>query len=319
MGKWQISKLSNKQWDEGLDENSSSYLHYSEWSKHMENLGWEKERFIHSSEKAYLQGFKKSFLGRFNILWFPDWIAGDYEFTKDFIDFIDLEYKFKFVFLKIRSHHLFSYSENNLLLNSFIYSSRQIDSAQTMCLDLTLDKNLLEQNLSKNWKRNLKRSMRLDCKTVEVNDPKIIVDLYSQLQKFKKLDSLFTPNEIYSLFNTYRDNIEIIGSMTPDGNIHAIRGAIIRKDKAIDIFAATDLYARKHYLSYRLAWDLVNICKKRNCQFFDFNGIEPEINPGVYNFKKGTGAKELKTLGEYEYSNSLLFRYAISFFLKWFK
>ena len=82
MGKWQISKLSNKQWDEGLDENSSSYLHYSEWSKHMENLGWEKERFIHSSEKAYLQGFKKSFLGRFNILWFPDWIAGDYELTK---------------------------------------------------------------------------------------------------------------------------------------------------------------------------------------------------------------------------------------------
>jgi lipid II:glycine glycyltransferase (peptidoglycan interpeptide bridge formation enzyme) len=37
-------------------------------------------------------------------------------------------------------------------------------------------------------------------------------------------------------------------------------------------------------------------------------GIDPENNKGVYHFKKGTGAKEIRYLGEWEWSNSEMFR-----------
>jgi len=108
----------------------------------------------------------------------------------------------------------------------------------------------------------------------------------------------------------------VIGAKTSDGKTQAIRGAIIHQNQAIDIFAATNALARKHYLSYALCWDLLMRCQQRGCQQFDFNGVDPD-NMGVYNFKKGTGAQLVKTLGEFEYASSAMMKYLVNFAAKW--
>ena len=53
-------------------------------------------------------------------------------------------------------------------------------------------------------------------------------------------------------------------------------------------------------------------CIKNNVKYFDFSGINKQVNKGVYNFKKGTGSKEFEKLGLWQY-------YRFSFFNKLFK
>ena len=183
-----------------------------------------------------------------------------------------------------------------------------------MCLDLSISTEELVKGLTKNWRRNLKRSKKLDYKIVEVRDIDNITKLYNNLREVKGLSKVFySKKQIESLMSSYGNQIVVIGAQTPDGVIQAIRGVIIRGDQAIDIFAATNLFSRKHYLSYAIFWELLLRCKSLGCNHFDFNGVDPENNMGVYNFKKGTGAKLVETLGEFEYSNSLIMKKLVVF------
>ena len=47
---------------------------------------------------------------------------------------------------------------------------------------------------------------------------------------------------------------------------------------------------------------------------YDLSGVDFKKNIGVYNFKKGTGAKLIKCLGEWEYSNFPLLTFIITIF-----
>ena len=130
----------------------------------------------------------------------------------------------------------------------------------------------------------------------------------------KRMKEFFSRQQIKSLMSSYGDKLIVIGARTPDGVVQAIRGAIVRGEQAVDIFAAANAFSRKHYLTYGLCWELVNRCKSLGCNHYDFNGIDPENNMGVYNFKKGTGANLVKTLGEFEWSNSNFLNFAVNKF-----
>ena len=44
--------------------------------------------------------------------------------------------------------------------------------------------------------------------------------------------------------------------------------------------------------------------------------VDPVNNQGVYNFKKGTGALFTKYLGEWEWSNNLLYKWLVNFAIR---
>lgn len=54
--------------------------------------------------------------------------------------------------------------------------------------------------------------------------------------------------------------------------------------------------------------ELMNVCRTKGVSRYDMSGVDPINNKGVYDFKKGTGAEEIKYLGEWEISNSKIFR-----------
>ncbi|MBT3993562.1 MAG: peptidoglycan bridge formation glycyltransferase FemA/FemB family protein [Gammaproteobacteria bacterium] len=224
----------------------------------------------------------------------------------------------RFLTIRIRSHHPKNDQELKFLELAFSFASNSFGSALTMHLDLSLSTDELFKGLTKNWRRNLKRSKKLDYEIVEVRDSDTIAKLYSNLREAKGLSKLFfSKQQIESLMNSYGDQIVVIGAKTPDGIIQAIRGAIIRDDQAFDIFAATNVFSRKHYLSYSLCWELVHRCKSLGCNHFDFSGVDPKNNMGVYNFKKGTGSKLVETLGEFEYSNSFIMKKLVTLASRW--
>ena len=320
MSDWTIYNDNDENWKGQVSHlEGTTYLHDNEWAKHLENLGWIVCRWHHQQDGksiAFLQGFLKRYPFGVGVLWFPDWIASDYKLSHNVTDILRKSLSLRFLTIRIRSHHQKNYQELKLLEQAFSCVSRPFDSGLTMHLDLSISTDELHQGLSKNWRRNLKRSNKLDYEIVEVRDIKTISRLYSEMGKAKGLGELFSSQQIKSLMNSYGNQIVVIGAKTPDGMVQAIRGAIIRNHQAIDIFAAANAFSRKHYLSYGLCWELVNHCKSLGCNDFDFNGIDPENNTGVYNFKKGTGAKMIETLGEFEWSNSSIMSKMVNFFTK---
>ena len=49
------------------------------------------------------------------------------------------------------------------------------------------------------------------------------------------------------------------------------------------------------------------------CKNYDLNGVNPSANLGVYNFKKGTGAKLIEEIGEFEWSNNFILKSLVNF------
>ena len=321
MSSWSLYNGNDTNWKEKVSHiMSSTYLHDNEWAKHLEDLGWTVYRWHYQQDGksiAFLQGFLKRYPFDVGVLWFPDWIAGDYKLSHKVVDDLKKSLSLRFLTIRIRSHHSKNDQELSLLKQHFCSVSKPFDSGLTMHLDLSVSAEKLHQGLSKNWRRNLKRSNKLDYEIVEIRKIETIARLYREMGKAKGLGELFSYQQVESLMNSYGEQIIVIGARTHDGVVQAIRGAIVRNHQAIDIFAAANVFSRKHYLSYALCWELVNRCQSLGCNNFDFNGVDPENNMGVYNFKKGTGARLVETLGEFEYSNSFLMKNLVNIVSRW--
>jgi len=319
---WRLYNGTKLNWQEQvLSFDNSTYLHDNGWAKHLENIGWQCYRWEYKANDksiGYIQGFLKRYPFGIGVMWFPDWIIGNYELSYELIGVLKKSLSLRFITIRVRSNHLKNEHEFNLLKKTLSISSRPFGSSLKMNLDLSKPTEELHKGLTKNWRRNLNRSKKLDYEIVEVVDSDIIANLYSNMSKAKGLKKIFySKKQIESIMISHKDNIIVLGAKTENGDIQAIRGAIIRGNEAIDIFAATNAFSRKHYLSYALCWDLLKRCKALGCEHFDFSGVDPENNVGVYNFKKGTGAKLVEILGEFEYSNSQIINKAVELASRW--
>ena len=53
-----------------------------------------------------------------------------------------------------------------------------------------------------------------------------------------------------------------------------------------------------------MCWELIRHCRALDVKTYDLSGVDPVSAHGVYNFKRGTGAREQRTLGEWEWATS---------------
>ena len=84
-------------------------------------------------------------------------------------------------------------------------------------------------------------------------------------------------------------------------------------DTGTAIFSGTKNEGMKYNGSYLLRWQMIMSLKKRGHVFMDQGGINPERNPGSYNFKAGMGGKEVYGIGQYDSSGSILYSVLIKF------
>jgi len=82
---------------------------------------------------------------------------------------------------------------------------------------------------------------------------------------------------------------------------------LVLGEKGWDIFAATIPAGRSEYASHAVFWELTKQCAAHNITWYDMGGVDPVKSRGVYDFKKGTGARDLEYLGEWEYARPSLF------------
>jgi lipid II:glycine glycyltransferase (peptidoglycan interpeptide bridge formation enzyme) len=165
---------------------------------------------------------------------------------------------------------------------------------------------------SKNWRHNLRRCHKNKNNVIKIwHAPDIdeIIKYYRYMEKDKQIEQQYSSCQIKFIIENFKDNCLVIKCEDRNGALLSLRAALILGNKGWDIFAVTSKIARKYYSSYGTFWELINQCGIRCVDWYDMSGVDAKNNQGVYNFKKGTGAKPLRYLGEWECSSPMSLMY----------
>lgn len=73
------------------------------------------------------------------------------------------------------------------------------------------------------------------------------------------------------------------------------------------LVGATSTAGMKSKGSYLIQWEFLRWLKEKGFKSYDLNGINPEVNPGTYHFKRGVAGKngiDVEFLGKYQVQTS---------------
>lgn len=175
------------------------------------------------------------------------------------------------------------------------------------------------EHTSKNWGRNLRRSQKQGnaVRLWDSPNPEEMHSVYREMQDNKSLGEQFSCEALASILSRFGTHCVVVRCDDSAGNLLAFRGALLFGDRGWDIFAATSNRGRKVYASHAAFWELMNRCVEHGVKWYDMSGVDPVKGKGVYDFKKGTGAVDLKYLGEWDAATFPLLRCISNIVVKW--
>jgi len=319
-----VEDIKADEWDKQL-VNFSDFDFYQtyNWGQYKKSFGWIPYRFVAIDSNNKVVGMAQCLLKNFpfsiGFLWCPGGPTGDYKVAnKNFIKTCYKATRKNLLYIRIRSSNIDSNKSINYMRNNWKLPKKKITSSLSMLLDLKNDSEKIKANFSKNWARNLRRFKESELKITLCTNLRAheLIPIYRNVEKYKGIKIQYSNLELTKLFEYYNEKIVLFICDNKHGELVAFRGAILFGNKVFDFFAATHPSARKLYPSNRLLYTLLLHSKSLGAVTYDLGGIDPINNPGVYNFKKGTGAYSHKKLGEWEWSNSQLLRIAFNLGLK---
>ena len=317
---WRLYEGACEKWNELLSGfKRRSYSQLFDWGEYKKKLGWYVIRAIAEDGEGncigLAQGLYKVYPFQIAVLWVPGGPVGDFKNLDDSLfKFFKEGIKYKKLYCRISPSHY----ENELKIsNEWRQSSQKINSSLSMLLRLD-DDNFNLNKLDKNWKKNLKKSEKQELTIERINnlDYKVVETLYKNMEEHKKLHVQYSKLELDNIFDLLSNCMGLYVCRNKHGEVIAMRSCIFHKEKGWELMAASNKEGRKKSAAYLLLWRMLEDCKEQNVFDFDLGGIDPINNAGVWYFKKGTGATELKYAGEYEKSSFPLLSPLMNFYIK---
>ena len=317
---WEVWSGADKDWNQIASRLDNFNLYQSaEWSAHKRNSGWQHCRIFVSDFDSVIQCaaqclYRKGPLNSV-VVWIPGGPIGNLNFVDaNLVDTLKNHFHSRLVY--VRSSMMCASTPaitNQLTTNGWTLAPMTIGATASLVYALDADENERLDRCSSNWRRNLKRSGRNPQPAYIWDSPNAqeISDAYGQMDEFKKVKGVSLSRsigEIQSVIDTFGDQLLCVRIDDTDGSPLAIRAAICIEDNAWDFIAITTPAGRKTYASHAVFWLMANTCAQRGLKQIDLSGIDIKNNRGVYDFKKGTGAKQLDFQGEWEISRPKLLR-----------
>jgi hypothetical protein len=173
---------------------------------------------------------------------------------------------------------------------------------RVMRIDRPLEE--IRLSLSRNWRNNLSRGLRKNLELATGTDDALfepLCGLHSDLLERKgfgvDLDADFY--RAVQREHSGPEKFHVLNA-TLDGQVVSSLLVSMHGDSWIGLIGATHASGAKIYAAYYLFWKAVEMARDRGMRWFDLGGIDPEGNPGVYNFKKGMGGQEMSAPGPFE-------------------
>ena len=255
----------------------------------------------------YLQ--RSYFFGFIEVIWLPGNSLQAIDLKCHFSNIAKMK-KWKLLFFFARDMRNFDISRHACYLNNNFKNFRNLNQE----FSVVLSKNEGFSNVNsfkKRWQRTLKKSIN-KCKdyTIEIcTNSEDVISLYQELKAIKKLSKreVLMDKYIKNIFKLFSDKLLVLKISDCDGICVSVRGVLLNGNYAFDIFAATGSKGRSVGASYVLMFELLKkLDEIDTIELFDLNGIDPEKNKGVFDFKDGLGGSIVFRQGNYSWSNSKL-------------
>jgi hypothetical protein len=314
---WKLFDGDDARWDDALLALPDHNVYQSSgWARHKLSQGWRLRRAI-AGDRAMVQALYKKFPGG-SVLWSRGGPVGEPSLWND-----DMRRALT-KGLGLCYFRMCSYREQNAEQAAALFSAgwkrpkHPFNRALTFHFDLTKDEKTLFDGLTENWRHNLRRGQKRCAPPVHWQDPKAeeLIKVYRRMEDWKGIKEHFVEGELTSLLSHLKDGIILMRADAQDGTPVALRACVRQGDRAWDLLAAASNEGRKNYASYAIFWALITQCQKLGVKSYDMGGADPDKARGVFDFKKGTRAKLVEFLGEWDWSTFDLARRGFGWALK---
>ena len=302
-------------WDRDLERfPERSFMQGFGWGQYKAGQGWSPVRAAardgHGSVVGMVQALVRRYVGGFAIVWCPGGHAGPIElWNAGLVAALAQSVAARHVYCRVTFTRPVTDADADRLRSlGWTKPSRSVSAPRTLVWDLTPTEEAMMAALSGNWRHNLHRALRRNLRVVQWTDPpaSAVAPLFDAMAAYKQLDMPFDPAAFGALAGNMSGRTLIYACENDAGTPVAVRGCVIDGKTASDLIAATSPEGRRCYASYAVLWALIRGCRARDVDAYDLGGADPVAAPGVYAFKRGTGAREQHQLGEWEWSTSRL-------------
>ena len=316
---WQQFSGGDSQWDELVTNlGSSSPYQTSAWATFRRSSGWNHLRFVTNGNRMAIQLlYKRSVTA--NIVWAPGGPVGtatDRELS-ELPTIIATHSRSAVQYLRISDFRTAEPQRHQQYIAAgWRQPHSKMSTAQTLVRQLG-DATTLHTLYSKNWSRNLRRGEErgIIADIWQSADSAEIARLHQSVVDTKGLatsDWRTQTDEISRLIACFGQQLVLVRATDAAGTLLAIRGAVIIGLVGFDFLAATTATGRKLYASNVALDHLLNVLAARGIHSYDFGGVDPKDNKGVYDFKHGAGGSNLSYVGEFEIVKPQILRPIIS-------
>jgi len=291
----------------------------SAWARFRETFGWQTRRFVSNDGHSAVQFLTRS-VGPLRVAW----AAGGPLGTPSSTSLRDLQVAVKhavgggMLYMRLADHHPFADTREELLAQAgWSRPRRDIVTNQTLVRQLALTGSSLVDNYSSNWSRNLRRGQQrnISAEVWASPDPETIARLHRDVETTKKsftTDWRAQADALRNVIACFGERIVVVRACDSAGEVLAIRAATILGAHAFDFLAATSSEGRRCYASNVAMHTLLLAVSERGATSYDFGGVDPTTNKGVYDFKHGAGGLDLRYVGEFEFVSPRAFKPILS-------
>lgn len=175
---------------------------------------------------------------------------------------------------------------------------------RTIAVDTRRSLDAIRDSFSKNWRKNLRRGEQRGVTLRMGQDPAMfgpVRELYQELLDRKGFD-VELDADFYARANEEmpeRDRFTVILAEC-EGQVCGMNVVSALGDTLVGIIGATTYEGAKRYAAYLLEWGAMELAHERGMARYDMGGIDPDDNPGGYDFKRGTRGDDLTGAGPME-------------------
>jgi lipid II:glycine glycyltransferase (peptidoglycan interpeptide bridge formation enzyme) len=174
---------------------------------------------------------------------------------------------------------------------------------RTILVEVNAGEEIIRRNLHKSWRKHLKHAEAESIALRQGDDEVLLSDLcrlYEDLRRdkgFRGIDATGLVRAQRGL--TQRERLVTIMAYQ-DGRPVAGHASCFLGEVGLSVLAATSPVAHMSGAAYLVWWRTLLAARERGCRAYDTGGVDPDANPGVYQFKAGLGGQECRHIGTFE-------------------
>ncbi len=181
---------------------------------------------------------------------------------------------------------------------------------RTFLLDLSPPLEALRMGLKPKWRSKLTKAERANFEVVVGTGDDLyaaFLGLYAEMHQRKQFTQYVDVHEYREIQRHLPENLKMpIMLCRIEGRPLAALVTAAIGDTALLVFLATSREALETRAAFRLFWEQINWLKGQGFRYLDIGGVDPDANPGGFQFKSGLGGQDLYALGVFESCTSPL-------------